>query len=176
MFTALEQDRAGQGVEPLMPDEQAALDAHLQSCEACRELAAAWQEVAFEIEQAPELEPAPGFPSRWNAALVADRRRLEHRQTMAMLVFVVGAVVLLVGSLTLLSLPVIQTPMNLFWAWLYEVLNLVKIMETVGDIGRSLLSSLPLSVWILFVGVACELAVLWVVSLRVLTHSRGVES
>lgn len=176
LFASLEQDRKDQGVEPLTPEQQAALGQHLSDCDSCRQLAEAWQVVESEIRQAPQVAPAPGFTSRWQETLLAERRRLERRQTLAMLAFVAGAVVLLTGSLAVLTLPAIQRPVNLFWAWLYEVLSLVEVMDTAGDIGRALLISLPLPAWILFVGLVTELAVLWLVSLRVLTQPRSVEN
>lgn len=174
LFSKLERSRAGQGVEPLSPEQEIALEQHLQTCESCRMLAAAWPELEGEMRQTPVLEPAPGFSSRWLAIELADRRRLERRQALASLAFTMGAAVLLGGSLLILSLPVLRTPANLFWAWVYEILNLVSWMDTVQEIGSGLARSLPVTTWVLLAGLVSQLAVLWVVSLRVITNPRRV--
>lgn len=66
--------------DALQPNEQEALDRHLETCPDCPKLARAWQEVHAEIRRAPQAAPALGFTNRFTARLeaaaVARQRRL----------------------------------------------------------------------------------------------------
>lgn len=164
--------------EALTAAQQAELDAHLGACQDCRTLAQAWGQVARTLQAAPVTAPAPGFTVRWEARLEAERERNARRQTLATLVFTVIAAVLLFGSLVMLTLPLVQSPNALLWAWLSRVVSLVTFADVTGDLFGTVLRTVadivPLGVWVLLTGIASLLGTLWVVSFRLLTAPRRI--
>jgi predicted anti-sigma-YlaC factor YlaD len=164
--------------EPLSTEKAVALQEHLQGCSSCRQLSQAWKEVEVDLRTSPVLAPRTGFTNRWQARLEADRRRLHRRQSAAALGFSLGGAVLLLGSLSLLALPVLATPKLLLWAW---VLHLIELISYTGDLQEIILSvfniqsrMIPTAWWILLVGFFSMLVVVWIVSLRYFTTPRRV--
>jgi hypothetical protein len=164
--------------EPLGPGETAELQEHLQSCETCRELSGSLQAVEQHLRAAPLEAPQPGFATRWQARLEADRQRLHRRQSLAFLAFVVAGAVLLLASLAIEVMPLLDTPGALLWIWVYRTLRLITFADVAEDllsnVFRTASGTIPWTGWVLFVGILTELAVLWVVSLRMLTNPRRV--
>ncbi len=66
--------------EKLNPEQQQALDTHLQACEICRQRAAALKTVSevFLNDSAPI--PEPGFTQRWHARLSIYRKQRQQRR------------------------------------------------------------------------------------------------
>ena len=166
------------GDEPLTNEEERQLAEHLDSCPECRQLAAAWREVESTLRYAGEESAAPGFATRWQQRLEADRLRMYRRQSLLMLAFSLGGAMLLLGSLVIVAWPLISMPKMLLWAWLYRALTLISVMEsvdeTVGQLFHSASMAIPPIGWVILAGLLTEMAVLWVVSFRVLTNPRRV--
>ncbi len=175
LFTDLGRKRPEKGDLPLTLEQKEALQEHLQTCESCRLLAAAWREVETNLWDAPLIEPAPGFTSRWQAAFLVERKRLERRQSLAMLAFVVGMVVLLISSLVILSLPALRSPTMVVVAWFYQLAGLYSLVDTGQAILGGLLDGFSLPILILAAGLFSQLSVLWVVSYRLLMRPRRVQ-
>ncbi len=51
--------------EELTEEQRQELDAHLETCEECRQIASAWQAVETRLLSVPEAVPDPGFTQRW---------------------------------------------------------------------------------------------------------------
>jgi anti-sigma factor RsiW len=161
---------------PLSPEDQESLQAHLQTCESCRNLAVAWQSVDADLRTAPLVEPQPGFSSRWLERLEMDRQRLQRRQALAALQFYIAGAFLLFGSLLILYWPALQSPGTLILGWLSRIMVLVYFIGSATNLLSSVLFTavrqVPLFGWVLLAGITTELGVLWVVSLRLLTNPR----
>lgn len=163
---------------PLSVEEASALENHLQNCEPCRQLSESWKAVETELLNAPLIGPRPGFTARWQERLAAEQKALERRQSLAFLGFTIFGAILLFGSLTILAMPLLQNPELLIWAWLYRLGEVASVLHTAdaffGSLFRSVFSIIPFSGWILLVGVMSEMAVLWLVSFRLITNPRRV--
>ncbi len=66
--------------EPLPEEEAVLLEEHLQTCERCRALRAAWQETELELKLTQWVSPLEGFSQRWweryaHQVKVAQQRR-----------------------------------------------------------------------------------------------------
>ena len=94
----------------LTPQEHAQLQEHLNSCEFCRQLSAAWQEVEVQLKAAPTRSPEPGFTLRWQSRLAQEQQRRQRLQTATMLAFGVGVALSLVLLLGLLAFAGDQKP------------------------------------------------------------------
>ena len=164
--------------EKLDLEQLAKLNLHLEGCQSCQQLVTAWREVDQVFQRSPVVLPETGFTSRWQMRLEADRQRMHGRQALLVLAFCLGAVVLLSGSLFLLAWPWAKTPDLVAWFWISRIFTILSIAggirASVGIILNTVTSVIPLGGWILLVGLACELAVLWLVSIRLLTKPRSI--
>ncbi len=151
---------------------------HLENCTSCRSLAEAWKGAESQLRSAEIIAPQPGFTLRWEMRLKDETRRLHRRQSLAMLGFSIAAVIMLFGSLAILSWPALQSPSLLLWSWFYRFLAVVSIFGTAQDFLASIFHTAIGMIspiwWVLFAGFLSELAVLWVVSFRILTSPRSV--
>ena len=155
------------------------LNEHLQTCESCNQLADAWSKVEVQLQEAPMVAPLPGFTSRWQARLEADRRKVHQRQTVGVIVLGVIAVLILLATLVYFTLPWMRSPNVLIWAWLYRMFTMAAYVDGAREllmaVLRSTSSIIPsLTWWILSVGLITELGVLWIVSYRLLTNPRRI--
>jgi anti-sigma factor RsiW len=164
--------------EKLTSGQVLTLQAHLKSCAPCRQLAETWQQVDAQLRAAPIMAPVDGFASRWEARLEIERQRLQHRQALAVLGFSILAAALLFSCLLILALPWMQSPRVLVWAGVYRLIQLFAYLETARDVFVPMLQTatgaIPASWWVILTGVLTELAVLWVVSYRLLTKPRRI--
>lgn len=164
--------------ETLTPQQVAELRTHLQTCPHCQNLADAWREMDAQLRRSPEVEPQPGFSSRWQSRLEAQSQRLHRRQSLATLGFALGGAALVLGSLVVMAWPWLSKPSLLVWGSLYQLVMLLNyadgIRQPMAAFLRSTGGLVPLVGWVFFVGVITELAVLWVVSLRLLTNPRRI--
>ena len=68
--------------DTLSPENASALRGHLETCDHCRELQAAWTDVSNLFQDVPDIEPAPGFVNRWQTRLEVERQvelSVRHR-------------------------------------------------------------------------------------------------
>lgn len=164
--------------EPLNPRETLSLQEHLEDCPACSELSLAWHEVETRLKSAPVVGPAAGFTARWQTRLAAERLKKERRQTLSILLFSIGGALLLLLFLAWLSLPALRSPEPFFWASVYRIFSLVSLagsaQEFLSSVFQSVSGLIPITWVVLITGLLCELGVLWVVTLRLLTRPRRV--
>jgi hypothetical protein len=164
--------------EPLTPQENASLQAHLQECTACRQLAGALHQMEADFRGIPFIGPEPGFVGRWQALNEANRQRLHRKQSLAMLAFLILGALLAVGSLCVLLWPEFRSPNLLAWSVIYRLVSMISVaditFDVVNGLARAATSIIPLGGWILIAGALSELGVLWVVSWRLLTIPRRI--
>jgi predicted anti-sigma-YlaC factor YlaD len=162
--------------QPLTQQESAALKTHLQDCESCRVLADALNEVENQLHRSVMLEPAPGFAERWQMRLAVDDQRVQRKQSMLLLGFSIAGATLLLASLGVLLLPLADSPLVFVVAWLSRFAEMANIIVGTGDLVSSLFQAVQGSVSLIWVilgaGLVSLLAVLWLVSYRVLIAPR----
>lgn len=164
--------------EPLTVQQADELRSHLQSCESCRSLSEAWREVGALLHDAPVRGPRLGFSARWKARLEYERRRSYQRQTVTVLALGTTGAVALIGLLVVLALPWMQASNVLLWTLVYRLFALYAYANAVQDLVTSALQStvglIPLTWWVVFMGLLSQLGVLWIVSYRMLTNPRRI--
>lgn len=158
---------------------QTQLDAlvdHLGTCQHCQQLSAARKEMELTFHRSPIVIPEEGFTSRWQVRLQAEHQKIQSRQALLVLAFCLAAIILLSGSLFLLVWPWAQTPDLVVWFWISRIINMLTIVgnlrDSLGIFVNTISGVIPFGGWVLLVGLASELAVLWLVSLRWLTNPR----
>lgn len=173
LFTHLDPDG-----ENLNPQQLKELEVHLQECTSCQQLAASWRQVEVGLRHPVMVDPAPGFAQRWQTLLDVEKARLHRRQSLAMLVFSVVGAGLVFGSLLVLSVPWLDTPKVLFWSWIYRLYTVVayagEVQQFLEPVLQTAREAMSFTSWMFLVGIVCELGVLWLVSLRLVTNPRRV--
>lgn len=164
--------------EALKPAQLTDLQAHLLVCSACRELTSAWAMVESEMNSAPVIEPAAGFSVRWEIRLEQERQRDHRKQTFAVLGFGLACAFIFLALLAVSLWPVIESPKVYLYASLYQLINIYAFAGALRSILSGLIGSaggiFPWLAWILVIGVACLLAVVWWTSLRLAIKPRSV--
>jgi predicted anti-sigma-YlaC factor YlaD len=172
----------GQPEEALTVEQAAALRAHLDECNACRELSFALGSLEENLRTAAQAAPAPGFASRWQARLAADRLRqrqvLHRRQSLVILAASLGIALAILTVLVYQARPFIQSPNLLVWVSVYQLIRWASIFSATGQFLGSLARAADISIsplsWLFAAGGLTLLAVLWVVSFRLLTQPKAI--
>jgi anti-sigma factor RsiW len=161
----------------LSPDESQELQRHLQGCEACNQLANAWNEVRAELRAAIHFAPPEGFTQRWRVRQELVRRRQHRRQVLFTLLFSVGGAALLFLILGLLALPLLISPRPALLIVIYQVTAIFSAASDAAEITRTLARALgnlvPPTLWVGLAVAAAGLFVIWVAAvLRLLKTGR----
>lgn len=103
--------------EPLNPDQQSSLEAHLLTCEGCAHLAHAMDHLdqAFFNSTAPS--PKPGFTDRFQVRLAARRQERQTRNLWLMTIGLFTLAGLIISTILLLHLNQIN--------WAYELTQFI---------------------------------------------------
>lgn len=84
------------------PQDNPALQEHLQTCPTCQQTQQNWQAVRQQMQTAGQVAPRPGFSARWKAGL--EQRRLQARQRRQVLIASLVMTTLLITSLAAFGL------------------------------------------------------------------------
>lgn len=171
-------DDPAQSGQYLSEAEKIELDAHLSECPACRGLSSALRQVENQLHRAEAVSPAEGFNLRWLAHLESSRVRIHRKQSIAMFGVSVGLALGMIVYLIYMAWPLLRTPTVLLWASLYQAIRVLSLAnltrEFVANLTVTANISIPPSLWVLAVGIVCQVCVLWLVSYRYLTNPRRV--
>ena len=162
----------------LLPEQSQLLHEHLKSCESCRQLSEAWQEVEYQLKSAPMLSPEPGFTARWQQRQGEVRLRRQKWQTISIIALGSGIALALLVVLGVWAWPVIQNPLPYLMLWVYR---LTTMFYTISDFGgalgtvvRAILQLVPGTLWVAILVALGSLGVIWIVAFRKLTSPRRV--
>ncbi len=154
------------------------LNEHLHACERCQSLADSLHNLEAALDQAELIGPQSGFVTRWENRLEASRKRLHRRQIIITLSFVVAGLAVLLGVLVFAAWPWLRTPSLLFWTWIYQLFTIYTYLDALRELASPLLAgsrgAIAMLVWVFGLGLLSELAVLWVVSYRLLSNPRRI--
>jgi len=163
--------------ESLNPEETDALEAHLETCGTCQELNDAWLGVVNLFQDIPDVEPLPGFVSRWQGRLAVDRQMeltVRHRwQSIIVLILIGNVIAGLVFLLSTQFLTTFDTPVSLFLTGVYRLASMVSLVNAVQSIlvtlFRTITSVVPVWVWaVLGAGLVGSCAT-WIISITSLS-------
>ena len=152
--------------EPLMPEDEKMLHEHVETCQSCRDLFFAWQEVGNLFSEAPIAEPTPGFADRWQIRL--ENLEIEQklrRQNLISLWFVsttIGAALLVLLVMVIVFFATVQTPFQVFVSGITFFAGLLALMSTLQvafiPVLEVILTSIPLVIWfIVFVALGLSI-------------------
>jgi hypothetical protein len=162
--------------EPLDETQTQSLQAHLDQCQECAPLAQAWKAVRYELAQAPEAAPKPGFTQRWQVRQA--QRRFERQRRLAWLGtglnLLAGFAIFIGLNADMLAGFSLHT---MFISWFYTVASL---MARAGQIQRLVVYALQnvppavtVSLWIVVATCFSLLAMLWIFSMWKILARKG---
>ena len=159
--------------EPLSPENTSALDEHLKTCQHCQQLQDGWLGVVNLFDDAPDVEPAPGFVTRWQAHLEADRQVglvARYRwQPWIMLILIANVIAGLVFWLGTQLFTTFESPTQFVLFWIYRLVSTLTFVTTAQNILvtllRTLTSVVPAGVWIALAAGLGASSVVWVISM-----------
>ncbi len=162
----------------LSPEEALQVQEHLQTCESCRRLSYAWEEVEEQLEKSPIVSPTPGFIRRWEVRLAEEQERIRRQQTTLILSFSLGGAVLSLLIVGFLLLPLLQSPYPYFLVWAYQVVTSFYFASSVslalGTVIQTIYEIMPPTLWIAVFIATGALCALWIFTLQKLTSPRRV--
>lgn len=164
--------------QDLSAQQTLSLREHLEVCEQCRALSESFQSLESVLSTAEAAAPEAGFAHRWQTRLESSQQHLYRRQIMTALGLVAAGLVLLIGLMLIVLWPWLRSPSLLFYTWAYQLFSIYTYADALRDFASPLLnapsSAIPLIGLVFSIGFLCELAVLWVVSFRLLTNPRRI--
>jgi len=164
--------------EDLSPIQAHSLQEHLQVCEQCQSLSSAFYSLEAALNADEMAAPEPGFTRRWQARLEASQQHIYRRQIVTTFSTIVFGLVALAGLMLAILWPWLKSPSLLFYTWVYQVFSFYTFADALRNLASPLLnfskSAFPLMGIVFGFGLLSELAVLWVVSYRLLTSPRRV--
>jgi hypothetical protein len=136
--------------EALLPDQESSLQAHLKTCEDCRNLQASLQEVEALFEQRVFFQPQPGFTERWqmrlSEELIDEREKQQLRSTWMFLFATTGSAFLVLIILSIRFFSTLQNPTEAFISGMTLVAGILNLTETIQRALFPLIDVLILSV------------------------------
>ncbi len=152
--------------EPLTPEQDALLRAHVAACPECRRVQAGWQAASGQLANVRLVSPTPGFSRRFSESLAARRARQAHLNQIRWLIMGLSIGVASTSLLLAVMVFTSTSPVSL----------LVRVTEIITGAfslwGRasqllivSLQQPLVLGIWILLTSGVCLLTFGWLVTL-----------
>ncbi len=159
--------------EQLTPEKNSELQAHLRICAKCAALA----EANLALHSAVMAAPAPGFASRFQARLAAQKKVQRRR-------YFLGGMILLMAGLgfvvwqTLPFLPSLRTifssPTQVLASWMFSLVGLFTSLRAFGEASAIMLrvatGFIPTYAWPLMVVFFVGLSVVWMFSVQKFTR------
>jgi len=163
--------------EPLTADDERELRDHLMDCDQCSGLENAWLDVANMFAEVPEIEPAPGFINRWQAALEADRTADKAiRQRWQSLIFLVVIANCAAVALALMGVQLFNTYGSVTeWvmSWIYKAATAMVLLNGFGNafvtISRTVPQLIPNGWWAAIAVTLGFSTIVWFVSMMKLS-------
>jgi hypothetical protein len=157
---------------PLSAEQDDALQEHLRTCEACRQIEPAWMDVKALIQKTPAAEPLPGFSGRWQIRLEQHRQSKQRLLAWIILGIIVGIALVLSALFGLQLLQILDSPGNLILLVVSRLTDILNIYWSLGGLFNSVSAYIPSVPWLLMIfgmGMLSFLSVLWLATYRKLT-------
>jgi hypothetical protein len=161
--------------EKLTSGQTQELEDHLLSCESCSRIVAAWTEVEMEFKKIPQVEPPPGFSTRWQAYLTAYQLRNQKQRGWLTIGFTGLIITILLVLITTQLWSFFQAPGPFLTTWFLHLVNFVSIYFSIQEIIQSIPGSLSIYTFIgafFLIGMASFMSVLWLATYKKLIMAR----
>lgn len=159
--------------DPLTSEQSQALDEHLKDCEHCQQLQVAWFSVESLFQDAVNIEPIPGFSTRWQTRMNTERQlelASRHRwQSWITLILIANAVSLLAVLLGMQFFTTFDSLTELLLVGVYRLTSLLTVFSIFQNFLAIMIRTVPglLSPggWAVLATVVSAASVVWVLSM-----------
>ncbi len=155
--------------DPLTSEQSQALQQHLESCAACRQLQSSWNSMVQLFTPALQASPEPGFAARWQERQALESLRSHRRQTWIMLLLTAAITAFFLLLLAVQVFQALRSPYDILMYLASRVISLFALADTTTDffstLSRVIPGIVPLPLIIVVSGGLSLLCVLWFVSI-----------
>jgi anti-sigma factor RsiW len=129
--------------QDLNHQEKHALEAHLETCKACSDLAESWQNVEQTLQTKEAPQPQPGFTRRFQARLSIFKQQQQQRRMWILTISIFAIASLILSTLFILNY--INTPLDYALGKLIAGFSLlVSRIAQLWTVFQTLTTSFPL--------------------------------
>lgn len=160
--------------EELTADQQQRLAEHLETCPDCTRIFAVWGAVDQAMRSAPQVEPEPGFSSRWKQRLADRQEAHQHRLIWIFLSVCLGGALLMMIGLALPGINGLPSPVELLSGLIFALAEGILTLQDAAAWILALLQGVPV-VFPVLIWIATSTALLlwslvWMIGIWRLPH------
>jgi len=154
------------------PEQEEALQAHLATCQECRQIRDGWLAARQTLQSARMARPAPGFSERFNASLVERRARESHRRQIRNLILGLSLGLIICASLMAVVIFTSTSPVSLLVKTTDAITRAISFWNQAENVVVAALQQpVILVIWILLTSGISLLAIGWLITLwRISLH------
>ncbi len=160
--------------EELTADQQQSLAEHLETCPDCANIFSAWKAVDQAMRSAPQVEPEPGFSSRWKQRLANRQESQQRRLIWISLSVCLGGALLMMIGLALPQINGLPSPIQLLSGLIFTVAEAIVTLQDATTWILSLLHGVPVVIPVLFwIAISTALllwSLVWMIGIWRLPH------
>lgn len=155
--------------EPLSSEESQILEDHIKECNSCQQLQLAWQDIHHMIKLTPDVDPLPGFTSRWEERLTQRTIYAQKRLTWVVITGIACIALLITILMGFQVSELIHSPQQITLIFLSHLATLISYLTITKDYLNFLSSYIPavsLPVIVFSSGLMTFLCVLWLATMK----------
>jgi hypothetical protein len=150
--------------ETLSAEQEQSLQEHLSSCDSCNQIQSSWRELEYVIKDAPEIEPASGFSTRFLSRLAEYQSRQRTKRSWILIGMTAMVASLLVFMLIFELWQLIQDPEPIILLWLDRIISIFANYYILQSLFRTTTWLNPETIFVglvFLVGMISFMSVLW---------------
>lgn len=156
--------------DELNASEQSQLQAHFETCEACRSLSRAFARMEKEISNISVVAPKPGFTNRWRLRLASENANRKQRNMSMLFGILAVAASLLFIPIFIQVILLILSPGDLINSATNSAFDWLSWIGFTGDVAyafmKSSIETFPAAWWGVSGLVVMVLTVTWFISIH----------
>jgi hypothetical protein len=159
--------------EPLSLEQTQKLEDHIKECHSCQQLQAAWLNVHHLIKVTPDVNPLPGFTSRWEKRLIQQHRHAQKRLTWIVFAGLASIAFLVMILLGVQVLELMRSPQQLLLVFFSRFAVVISYLSTTKDylsLFSIYLPQISFPVIVLTTGLITLLCVLWLATMKQISN------
>jgi hypothetical protein len=160
--------------EPLSLEQSQELEVHIKDCVSCQQLQTAWSDVHHIIKDTTDVDPMPGFTSRWEM-----RWKQQHKHAQKRLIWIVStslaSIAIFVSFLLSLQLfELIRSPEQVALVFISRFAVLISYLTITKDYLNFLSIYLPrvsFPIIVFAFGMMTLLCVIWLATMKQISRA-----
>jgi hypothetical protein len=155
--------------EPLTFEQTQKLEQHINECNSCQQLQTAWLDIHRLIKVIPDVDPVPGFTTRWEERVIQQRKQAQKRLTWIAFTSLSGIALLVTVMLGFQVFELIRSPQQITLVFLSRIAVLISYLTITKDYLNFLSTYIPevsFPIIVFSSGLMTLLCVLWFATMK----------